>query len=69
MARATKEMIIKDILKLDEGLAPIFVKAGMNCFNCPHSSGETLEMAGVGHGVDVDGLIEEINLYLDAKGA
>ncbi|MCL2604600.1 MAG: DUF1858 domain-containing protein [Defluviitaleaceae bacterium] len=69
MAKATKDMIIADILKLGEDLAPIFMRAGLRCAGCPSAQRETLEDAGVGHGVDVDALINEINAHLEAQGA
>jgi len=64
MAKVTKDMIIADILQLDSGIAPILMRAGMNCVGCPAAKGETLEEAGVSHGVDVDSMVEEINLHL-----
>ena len=68
--RASKGMIISDILKLGEGLAPLFLKAGLRCASgCPSAQRETLEDAGIGHGVDVDKLVEEINAHLEAQGA
>ena len=64
MAKITKDMIIADILEVDNGIARILLEAGMNCVGCPAAKGETLEEAGVVHGMDVDSLIEEINSYL-----
>jgi len=68
MAKVTKDMIIADILKIDMGIAPILLNAGMNCVGCPAAKGETLEEAAVVHGMDADTLAEEINAYLDAQG-
>ena len=68
--RASKGMIIADILKLGEGIAPLFMQAGLRCASgCPSAQRETLEEAGIGHGVDVDKLIDEINAHLEAQGA
>jgi len=68
--KASKDMIIADILKLGEGIAPYFMKAGLRCASgCPSAQRETLEEAGIGHGVDVDALIVEINAHLEAQGA
>ena len=69
MAKASKDMIISDILKLGEGLAPIFMQAGLRCAGCPSAQRETLEDAGIGHGVDVDALVNDINTHLEAQGA
>jgi hybrid cluster-associated redox disulfide protein len=69
MAKVTKDMIIADVLKLGDNLAPIFLNAGLRCAGCPSAQRETLEDAGEGHGVDVDALVKEINTYLEAQGA
>lgn len=70
MAKASKDMIISDILKLGEGIAPLFLKAGLRCASgCPSAQRERLEEAGIGHGVDVDKLVDEINAHLEAQGA
>lgn len=67
MAKVTKDMIISDILKLDRGTVPILLNSGMHCLGCPSSSGESLEDACAIHGIDADGLVKELNAYLDAK--
>jgi hybrid cluster-associated redox disulfide protein len=67
MAKATKDMIIADVLKLGEGLGPIFLNAGLRCAGCPSAQRETLEDAGMGHGVDVDALVDAINAHLEAQ--
>jgi hybrid cluster-associated redox disulfide protein len=64
--KATKDMLIADILGLGEGLAPIFMRAGLRCAGCAGAQRETLEDAGIGHGIDVDALLEEINAHLEA---
>ena len=69
MAKVNKEMIISDVLKLGEGLAPIFMQAGLRCAHCPSAQRETLEGAGISHGVDVDTLVDNINAHLEAQGA
>ena len=61
---ATKDMIICELLNLHEGVAEILSNAGMHCVHCPSASGETLEEAGMIHGLDVDLIIDEINALL-----
>ncbi len=63
----TKQMTIGEVLKLDRGTAPIFMQFGMHCLGCPHSTGESLEMACMAHGADVDALVEKLNEYLANK--
>ncbi|MCL2404539.1 MAG: DUF1858 domain-containing protein [Defluviitaleaceae bacterium] len=67
MAKVTKDMIIADILQIDSGIAPILLTKGMQCVGCPAAKGETLEEAGMSHGVDVDSMVEEINQYLASQ--
>jgi len=66
MEKVTKDMIIADILRLDAdgGIAQILLRSGMHCVGCPSAAGETLEEAGLVHGMDAEALTEEINLYL-----
>ena len=64
MTKVTKDMIIADIIALDPGIAQIFFAEGMGCAGCPSAKGEALENAGVGHGIDVDALVDKINAYL-----
>lgn len=65
MAQVTKDMIIGDIIRIDEGIIPILMQAGMHCIGCPSSQGESLEEACLVHDMSVDELIKEINSYLN----
>ncbi len=67
MAKATKDMLITEVIELDEGTADILMNAGMHCIGCMMAHGETLEQACDVHGIDADILIEEINTYLESK--
>ena len=60
----TKDTIIMDVLRMDEGTAKFFFEIGMHCLGCPSSSGESIEEACMVHGVDVDELVNKINDYL-----
>ena len=64
----TKEMSIGEVLRLDRGTAPIFMEFGMHCLGCPHATAESLEMACMAHGADVDALVEKLNEYFEAEG-
>lgn len=64
MIEVTKDMIISDIIAIDRGIIPILMQAGMHCIGCPASQGETLEEAVAVHGIDIEGLVNEINAYL-----
>ena len=67
MASVTKDTIIIDVLRLDEGTAPFFFEIGMHCLGCPSASGETIEEACAVHGVDADELVAKLNDYLKDK--
>ncbi len=67
MAQITKDTIIGDIIRMDQGTVPYLMKAGMHCVGCPSAQGETLAEAGLVHGMEVDNLVNEINAYLASK--
>lgn len=71
MAKATMDMTIREILSKDvnNGIATILRKAGMNCVGCPSAASETLEQASMGHGMDAAVLLDEINLFLETAQA
>ena len=67
MASVTKDTIIIDVLKLDQGTAPFFFEIGMHCLGCPSASGETIEEACAVHGGEADELVAKLNDYLKDK--
>ena len=67
MASVTKDTIIMDVLRLDQGTAPFFLEIGMHCLGCPSASGESIEQACMVHGVDCDELVDKLNEYLKDK--
>lgn len=67
MASVSKDMVIGQIIRIDEGLIPILMRSGMHCVGCPSAQAETLEEAAVVHGMDADALIEEMNTFLASK--
>lgn len=67
MSKVTKDTIIMDVLRMDEGTAPFFLEIGMHCLGCPSASGESIEQACMVHGVSCDELVDKINAYLADK--
>lgn len=67
MAKVSHEMTIMEVLKLDPGLAPIFMKHGLHCLGCPGATMESINDAGQVHGIDVDVLVNELNQYLESN--
>ena len=63
----TKEMTMGELLSIDRGVAVVLMNAGMHCIGCPSSIGESLEEACMGHGIEVDELLKNINEYFANK--
>ena len=61
MAQITKDMTIGEIIRIDQGVIPILMEAGMHCIGCPSAQGETLEEAAMVHGMDFSPLINAKN--------
>ncbi len=68
MKEVTKDMNIREMVMMDEGIAQILMGAGMHCLGCMMSHFENLEQACAVHGIDADALVAEINEYLEAQG-
>ena len=69
MKQVTKDMNIREMVLMDEGIAEILMGAGMHCLGCMMSHFENLEQACAVHGIDADALVDQINEYLEAQGA
>lgn len=67
MQEINKNMIIGEILRIDQGLAPILLESGMHCLGCPSSQMESLEEACMVHGINVDDLIDRLNKSLSVQ--
>lgn len=63
----SKDMTIGELLRVDENIVPILMRAGMHCIGCPSAQGESLEEAAVVHGIDADVLAAQINDFLADK--
>lgn len=60
----TKDMSIGQVLTISRDTAPVFMSYGMHCLACPHATAETLEEAGLVHGIDVNKLVDDLNKVL-----
>ena len=67
MKKITKDMTIGEILNINKNAKTILSGFGMHCFSCPMSQMETLEEAGMVHGVDIDLMIEKLNEKPEVK--
>lgn len=67
MAKVTKDTMIGELLQIDENVAPLLLNIGMHCLGCPSSQMETIEQAAAVHGIDADGLVDDINNFLASQ--
>lgn len=67
MTTVDKTMNIREVLQLDPGTARIMMGYGLHCLGCPHATAESLEEAGMVHGINVDEMVEKLNEYLSSK--
>jgi len=63
----TKETLIGAVLDADVNTAQYFFEIGMHCLGCPHSRGESIEMACAAHGTDADALVAKLNAHFEAN--
>ena len=67
MSKVSKDMLIGEIVRIDDGIIPILISSGMHCIGCPSAQGESLEEAAMVLGLNADELVSEINDYLATK--
>ena len=65
--KVTPDMTIGELLRLDENIVPILMRAGMHCIGCPSAQGESLVEAAMVHGIDGNMLVAQINDFLENK--
>ncbi|MDO4327107.1 MAG: DUF1858 domain-containing protein [bacterium] len=65
--QVSKDMLIGELVRLDEGIAPILMRVGMHCLGCPSAQMESLEEACMVHGLDADTVVASLNEYLANK--
>lgn len=63
----SKDMTIGELIRMDENIVPILMRAGMHCVGCPSAQGESLEEAAMVHGIDANVLEAQINDFLAGK--
>ena len=63
--KASKDMIVTEVLKLHDDAGMILMDAGLGCAGCPSAGFKTLEQAGIMHNIDIDAVIDKINALLE----
>ena len=61
MSKFNKDMTIGEVLRIDMNAASVLMEIGMHCLGCPASQGETLEAAGMVHGIPIENLMEMLD--------
>lgn len=57
----TKEMTIAEVLRKNPQTAHVFMRHGMQCLGCAGATGESVERAAAGHGINLETLLKELN--------
>ena len=57
----TKDMSIKEVVQQYPDTIEVFMNSGMGCVGCAAAHFENIEQGALAHGIDVDGLIKELN--------
>lgn len=63
----TKDMLIAKAANKYPELIPVFLKNGLSCIGCPFAMQETIEQGAIGHGIDPDKLIKELNSKINKQ--
>ena len=61
--KVTPDMTIGELLRLDENIVPILMRAGMHCIGCPSAQGESLAEAAMVHGIDGNMLVARLTIF------
>ena len=65
--KVTPDMTIGELIRLDENIVPILMRAGMHCIGCPSAQGESIAEAAMVRGIDGNMLVAQINDFLENK--
>ena len=58
--KVTSDMTIGELIRMDQNIVPILMRAGMHCIGCPSAQGESLAEAAMVHGMDINDLMSKI---------
>ena len=64
--KISKDMTIGELIRLDQNIIAILMRAGMHCIGCPAHQFESLGEAAMVHGIDPDTLVARLNAFLAA---
>ncbi|MBR9706327.1 DUF1858 domain-containing protein [Candidatus Pacearchaeota archaeon] len=61
----TKDMLIGELIKKYPTSVEIMLEHGLHCVGCHVATWETLDQGCSGHGIDVNGLVNDLNKKLE----
>ncbi len=67
MSKITKDTTLGEILKNYSNAEDVLKGFGMHCFSCPMSQMETVEEAGMVHGLDAEFMVKKLEEDLIAN--
>jgi len=60
--KITKDMGLMDVIQRYPQTVAVFQKHGLGCLGCALAQFETIEQGALGHGMDVDELLKDLNV-------
>ena len=63
--KITKHMTMGEVIGKYPEAAEVMLKHGLHCVGCHFAAMETIEQGAVGHGVDVDKLLKDMNKAIE----
>jgi hybrid cluster-associated redox disulfide protein len=63
----TKKMVLGEVLSKYPSTVEVFFKHGLPCASCQMASGETVEEAAMGHNVNLEKLLKDLNAAAKKK--
>jgi hybrid cluster-associated redox disulfide protein len=63
--KITKDLTIQQVIQMDNRAAAVFMRHGMFCVGCPAASAESIEQAAMGHNIDLDTLLDDLNEMIE----
>ena len=61
MPKITKNMTMGEIVQKYPETVDVMIKHGLHCVGCHLAAMETVEQGAIGHGIDLDELLKDMN--------
>jgi hybrid cluster-associated redox disulfide protein len=65
--KITKKMVLGEVLSKHPSTIEVFFSHGLPCASCQMASGETVEEAAMGHNVNLEKLLKDLNVAAKKK--